>query len=573
MARLTKIQIKNYRSVKDSGEVFITKLFALIGRNNTGKSSFLKAIQVLFGEIKEVAISDYHKNGPDPIEIIGVIKKWDKEEEKELKIKVFCAKGEKPKYFINDDEKGFAAYIKAVPSLLVIPDRRDAAEFSTAGNKNTLLKKILAERKNVNQEELDGISRKLEEVKRIEATEVSKLITGRFCEITQEKTFEVKIEPDVDVDKSTTHTSTLVDRDIPNAPTVGITESGTGMQSMYLLTLLDVYGDISRKSDDGILIIEEPEVYLHPDYQRRMFIAMRKIATNNQVIFSTHSPIMISEIWLTESVRQVRLESGETKIEEVKVEEVIKELGIRYEDVLNPKLVIFVEGRSDVAFYEKLGLKTSDKVAFVPTDGFRSMHYFAYVKIISSENVGSTFIAIADSDGEEPEKRIANFRKEIEGQFKEPSEKMLKRINDPKCLFVLEKYSIESYFLTVETLFASFPMVERSDIEKIVTHYHSFYKQKLSEVKDKNDLGQFQKYAGPKLLFDKMERGGDVNLNFENAYYSFWGDNEDFKRVREQLILECEKLGNSWFNHILSHTDLEQFDELIAIRKKITALI
>ena len=97
MARLTKIQIKNYRSIKDSGEIPITKLFALIGRNNTGKSSFLKAIQVLFGEIKEVAASDYHKDTSEPIVIAGVIRTWNDEELKEEQIRVCCAKGEKPK--------------------------------------------------------------------------------------------------------------------------------------------------------------------------------------------------------------------------------------------------------------------------------------------------------------------------------------------------------------------------------------------------------------------------------------------------------------------------------------------
>lgn len=60
---------------------------------------------------------------------------------------------------------------------------------------------------------------------------------------------------------------------------------------------------MSEKQEEAILIIEEPEVYLHPEYQRRMFSAMRRIAENNQVIYTTHSPIMISDIWLTESVR------------------------------------------------------------------------------------------------------------------------------------------------------------------------------------------------------------------------------------------------------------------------------
>ena len=473
MACLTKIQIKNYRSIKDSGEIPITKLFSLIGRNNTGKSTFLKAIQLLFGEIKDIDTTDFHKGTADPIEITGIIERWKNDARIEETIKLVCEKGEKASYSIDGVDKTHAAYTKAVPSLLVIPDRRDPGEFTTAGVRTTLLKRIFAERRVKNDGELDDISKRLETAKRAEAAEVSKLLTEKFREVAQEQTFEVRVEPDVDIDKSTTHVSALIDNDIPNAPVVSLTECGTGVQSMYLLTLLDVYGDISQKTDEGILLIEEPEVYLHPEYQRRMFDAMRKIAADNQVIFSTHSPIMISEIWLTESVRQVKLIDGETRIEEIKVEDVISELGIRYEDVLNPKLTIFVEGKSDIAFYKKLGLKPNESVTFVTTDGFRAMHYFAYIKILSSENVSGTFVAIADGDGESPDARRDAFREEIKKQFKDVTQKMRTRIDGSDCLFVLPRYSIEAYFLNHETLVAAFPEVDANDIDALLAHYQA----------------------------------------------------------------------------------------------------
>ncbi len=573
MAQLKKIHIKNFRSIKDSGEVPITKLFALIGRNNTGKSSFLKAIQVLFGEIKEVDDSDFHKDTSEPVEITGVIERWENDEKKEQTISINCTKGGKPKYSIDGSEKAHAAYTKAVPSLLVIPDRRDAGEFSTGGNKTTLLKRILSEKRAVDESRLNAIAEQLTQAKRAEAVEISKILTEKFRDIAQEQSFEVRIEPDVDVDKSTTHTSALVDADIPNAPVVGMTECGTGIQSMYLLALLDTYGDISEKSDEGILLIEEPEVYLHPEYQRRMFEAMRKIAADNQVIFSTHSPIMVSAIWLTESVRQVRLLEGETQIEEVKVEDVISELGIRYEDVLNSQLTIFVEGKSDIAFYKKLGLKPNDKVTFVTTDGFRSMHYFAYIKIISSENVSSTFVVIADGDGQAPGDRKSEFQAEIKAQFKNVSKKTADRIDGTDCLFVLPQYSIESYFLNSETLTAAFPEIKKEDIDKLLAHYHSIYATKLSEVTDKNSLYQLQKYARPKLLFDKTERKSDAKQKFEENYNSFWGDDADFIRVRAELISKCDALEGNWFDHVLSHANLEANEELKAIRDQILKLL
>ena len=45
--RVTKLHIRNLRSVRDSGEFEVSSLFALVGENNTGKSNLLRAIEVL----------------------------------------------------------------------------------------------------------------------------------------------------------------------------------------------------------------------------------------------------------------------------------------------------------------------------------------------------------------------------------------------------------------------------------------------------------------------------------------------------------------------------------------------
>src|SRR5476649_2619577 len=100
--KLNSLHIKNFRSIKDSGEVEdITKIFALIGRNNAGKSSFLKSIQVLFGEI-DVNEHDFHKRTNEEIEISGKIQKRSIEQPELIELKITCKKGEKPKYYVND---------------------------------------------------------------------------------------------------------------------------------------------------------------------------------------------------------------------------------------------------------------------------------------------------------------------------------------------------------------------------------------------------------------------------------------------------------------------------------------
>lgn len=579
MAQLTNIHIKNYRSIKDSGDIPITKLFALIGKNNTGKSAFLKAIRVLFGDL-EIEASDFHKDAT-AIEITGTIRKWENEKQIDTKVCIVCEKGSDPEYCINDGKKtAKATHSKGLPALLVIPDRRDASEFSTAGQRTTLLKRILSERRKTDAGELERISKLLEDAKRNEAADVSALLTSKFREIAQEQTFEVKIEPDVDVDKSTTHESAFIDNAVPNAPTVEVTDSGTGLQSMYLLALLDVYGDISGRSEDGILIIEEPEVYLHPDYQRRMFRAMRKIASENQVIFSTHSPIMISEIWVTEeapSVRQVRLEAGETHVEPIEVEQVISELGIRYEDVLNPKLTIFVEGKSDVAFFTRLGI-ASENLIYIPTENFQAMDYFAYMKIISSAHVSSEFVVIADNDGEGSDGRKEKLRSVVFSKLDGTNQKLAERLATDGSIYVLEKYAIEAYFITEAILNLAFPEIPQEDLRRFAEHYHTVYAEEFTNAHDTTNprrIADLGRYARPKLVFTRTDKKGDSSLAFETAYNEFWRNDENFIRVRGLILAACEQIetaGTNWFDHVLSHADLTAYPELTNIRDAVLAV-
>lgn len=576
MARLTSITIKNYRSIRDSGSVPITKLFAVIGKNNTGKSSFLKAIQVLLSGAIGIESHDFHK-GASSIEIIGTLERWEENALVKKELKVTCEINSKPKYFINDTEVTSAIYARTAPPLLCIPDRRDPSEFSTAGQRTTILKKILNARKVTDEDRLATLTAELEEIKRAEAAEVSKILTAKFKEISQDQALEIKIEPEIDIGKSTTHSSALFNSDIADAPIVGLTESGTGVQSLYLLTLLDAYGDISDESDDAILIIEEPEVYLHPAYQRCMFDAMRKIASENQVIFSTHSPIMISQIWVTDdmpSVRQVRIESGETKIEPVEVGKVISELGIRYEDVLNPRLTIFVEGEGDEAFYRKLGI-TDPNLVYIPTDGFKAMHYFAYMKIISSVNVSSGFVVIADSDGQTQDERKCELMVTALEHSAGTSDKLSEKLDSDGTIYVLEKYAIESYFINVQTLSAAFPSLSTDDLKKFANHYHSVYEEELEKLRDPQNpanLQQFKKFSRPKLLFTRSDKKSDARAEFEESYNTFWRGDEVFIRTRMAIIELCDQMGASrtnWFDHVLNHADLNAQDELRHLRESV----
>ncbi len=66
-----KIEVKNYKSIRNSGEIEIDdKIMAFIGQNNAGKSAILDAIQCVFPSTKKtVNRSDFHKGTRNNIEI------------------------------------------------------------------------------------------------------------------------------------------------------------------------------------------------------------------------------------------------------------------------------------------------------------------------------------------------------------------------------------------------------------------------------------------------------------------------------------------------------------------------
>lgn len=76
-------------------------------------------------------------------------------------------------------------------------------------------------------------------------------------------------------------------------------QMGTGAQRAIQMALIRYLADVRRAEGDQVsrrlLLIDEPELYLHPQGVRRLREALKTLSSVGfQVVFSTHSPLMLS---------------------------------------------------------------------------------------------------------------------------------------------------------------------------------------------------------------------------------------------------------------------------------------
>ncbi|WP_394699274.1 ATP-dependent endonuclease [uncultured Desulfobacter sp.] len=214
---------------------------------------------------------------------------------------------------------------------------------------------------------------------------------------------------------------------------------------------------ISRASNASILIVDEPEIYLHPDVQRQLLGILRDISAD--ILLATHSTEIMSEADPGEILLVDKAKKSAKRLKNVEgIQEALESVGsvqnITLTQLARTKKILFLEGLKDFKiirrFAKKMGYQElSSGVDLTPFEsgGFSSWEKVKALAWGLSKTIGSSFYigTIYDRDYW-CEEELAEIKAELD-----------KNLN---FSHIHQKKEIENYLLII-------PVLERALIKAI----------------------------------------------------------------------------------------------------------
>ena len=116
--------------------------------------------------------------------------------------------------------------------------------------------------------------------------DVQKKVFNEINEIFENLSIDVKVE---DISQDGRNITLFTN---PSGDEFDINELSSGEKQLFLRTLAIKM----LNPENSIILIDEPELSLHPKWQQRIVDVYRKIGKNNQIIIATHSPHILGSV-------------------------------------------------------------------------------------------------------------------------------------------------------------------------------------------------------------------------------------------------------------------------------------
>ena len=316
---------------------------------------------------------------------------------------------------------------------------------------------------------------------------------------------------------------------------------GKGMRSIYMLSLLETYVAEPDRIP-SIIVVEDPEIFLHPQLQKMCCEILYRLSLKNQVIFQTHSPDLLFN-FTARQIRQVVLDDDMYSVirEKTDLGRILDDLGYGASDLMNVSFVFIVEGKQDKSrlplllenYYSEIRDQEGrlSRISIITTNSCTNIKTYANLKYMNQVYIRDQFLMIRVGDGKDPDELAGQLCRYYDARNAEDVDR-LPRVTRRNVL-ILKYYSFENYFFNPEI------MAQLGIVESEAAFYDTLYK-KWREYLHRLTSGQKlikvlgRDFTSPEDMRDHMEEIR-IHLRGHNLYDLFYGP----FRSREQEILKA----------------------------------
>lgn len=635
--RIREVEISNFRSIKHQVINNIESMLVLIGKNNSGKSALLQAINAFWGNYS-VDEDDFYKNKniiTDEMEIkicfsiddnfykeiinneklgiksfVGTRTAYKKNKEKfenktfeeieqilenknydkinsyynecinelfkiknlQFAIKMKYVKSDKsPKYYNISDEE-IKSFTSILPGISFIDDDRNFLEEENCQKKsksgdifNNLVINIEKEsimsnlneiyKKDIKDLTINDLKILLQNKVQSDISNIENKITAIFNENYNDN-LKIKYESDIDLSKSINISTKIYNELIEN--NIKVSNVGSGIRSIYILSLLQVYNDVFKEKGN-IFLIEEPELYLHPELQIKMSETLYEISKTNQVVYTTHTTMMTNNINVSD-IRKVKYENltSESKYELTTIDEIIKELGYSTKDILNVDFVFLLEGKQDIdrlkLIIEKFYNVDISRINFISCNGCSNLKTFATLKLLDCTTWKENVAIIRDMDSKRKELLIREMIEKCE------EHSIDKEVIKDKLL--ITKYnSMEGYFCNIDMIKKISGKSDKELESRILQCLDDNKIKILKDIKNKNSDDIFRYNEIENILYTK--RSNNFSELYEEIRKFVRGHNLynslDLRKIENYDNIYINNSQEDIFKDILEFLDKQSF--------------
>lgn len=501
--RFTRIRIRNFKSIRDMELSDIENALILVGKNNTGKTSVLDAVRLMTGG-REAEDSDFSESGQN-IEIETELEIGEEDLEL-LRERSVVSVYRRPEVWRKDFEKKLPSFQNGILSFTCTVNRDGRKRFSDGFKKhNPFIEEVLprlhyidTDRElNIFQSDLfllgDSLlmnqmragaclfdagrdcshcfqciglihQKKPEELNALEAQKLFEhklyqLNLGKMADRINENFEknggydEIRYRLKGNLTELFSLQAEVYSRE--RGTVVPISQMSRGMRCIYMLSLLETYVEGEHQLP-CIIVVEYPELFLHPRLQKTASEILYRLSKKNQVIFCTHSPQLLLN-FTTRQIRQVVLDEDFFSIsrESVDIGEILDDLGYGAGDAMNVDFVFIVEGKQDKSrlplllkkYYSEVYREdgTLSRISIITTNSCTNIKTYANLKYMNQVRFKDQFLMIRDGDGKDREELKRQLCRYYSSQGRRDVDH-LPSVTE-KNVLVLKYYSFENYFL------------------------------------------------------------------------------------------------------------------------------